>query len=75
MFGIVVFYIVAGIVALYILYFVIRTAVRDGIILSQKASPPEEKHSGIAQTTCPNCNKTHDIDYPKCPHCKHITEK
>lgn len=21
------------------------------------------------QRTCPNCNKHHDIDYPKCPYC------
>ena len=25
----------------------------------------------IAQRICPNCGKSHDIDYPKCPHCKY----
>ncbi|QAT49944.1 hypothetical protein EQM14_09250 [Caproiciproducens sp. NJN-50] len=25
----------------------------------------------IAQRTCPECGKKHDIDYPKCPYCKH----
>jgi len=25
----------------------------------------------IAQMTCPNCGKKHDIDCIKCPHCKH----
>ncbi len=24
----------------------------------------------IWQRTCPKCGKTHDMDYPKCPHCK-----
>ena len=24
----------------------------------------------IEKRTCPNCGKTHDIDYPKCPNCK-----
>lgn len=25
----------------------------------------------IMQRTCPECGKEHDIDYPKCPYCKH----
>lgn len=25
----------------------------------------------IAQRICPECGKKHDIDYPKCPYCKH----
>ncbi len=25
----------------------------------------------ICQRTCPNCGKSHDIDYPKCPNCKY----
>ena len=25
----------------------------------------------IAQRICPDCGKSHDIDYPKCPHCKY----
>ena len=25
----------------------------------------------IAKTTCPQCNKLHDIDFPKCPFCKY----
>ena len=25
----------------------------------------------IWQRTCPNCGKSHDIDYPKCPFCKY----
>ena len=23
------------------------------------------------QRTCPKCGESHDIDYPKCPNCKH----
>ena len=26
----------------------------------------------IWQRTCPECGKSHDIDYPKCPHCNFI---
>ena len=26
---------------------------------------------GIAQTKCPKCGKSHDIDCPKCPFCKY----
>lgn len=25
----------------------------------------------IAKRTCPECGEKHDIDYPKCPYCKH----
>ncbi len=25
----------------------------------------------IWQRTCPECGKSHDIDYPKCPFCRH----
>ena len=25
----------------------------------------------IAQVRCPRCGKLHDMDYPKCPFCKH----
>lgn len=31
----------------------------------------QEEEDQIAQIECPNCGKIHDIDYPKCPFCKH----
>lgn len=31
----------------------------------------EDQEDQIAQIKCPNCGKTHDIDYPKCPFCKY----
>lgn len=31
----------------------------------------EEQEDQIAQIDCPNCGRTHDMDYPKCPFCKH----
>lgn len=32
----------------------------------------DEKCEGrIAQIKCPTCGKSHDMDYPKCPFCKH----
>lgn len=31
----------------------------------------DEEGDNISKTVCPNCNKEHDIDYPKCPYCKH----
>ncbi len=33
-------------------------------------SNAEESNNSIAQTKCPKCGKSHDIDYPKCPFCK-----
>ena len=29
----------------------------------------EEIEDKLWQRTCPNCNHSHDIDYPKCPNC------
>lgn len=29
----------------------------------------ENVEDKIWQRTCPKCNKSHDIDYPKCPYC------
>ena len=26
----------------------------------------------LPQRSCPMCGERHDIDYPKCPHCKHL---
>ncbi len=31
--------------------------------------PDEEEH--IAQIECPQCGKSHDMDYPKCPYCNY----
>ena len=38
-----------------------------------RAADVEETDSGdtIAQVKCPRCGQTHDMDYPKCPFCKH----
>ena len=51
-----------------ILYQVIRAAVRAGIIDAQSHNPGV-KPSGISQAVCVRCGKSHDVDYPKCPHC------
>lgn len=29
------------------------------------------QENDIAQIKCPQCGKRHDMDYPKCPFCKH----
>lgn len=34
----------------------------DGVVAEDEATP---------QRTCPNCGKTHDFDYPRCPFCGH----
>ena len=31
----------------------------------------EEIEDKLWQRTCPNCNHSHDIDYPKCPNCSY----
>ena len=32
---------------------------------------PIKAEDAIAKVTCPKCGKRHDVDYPKCPFCKH----
>lgn len=34
-----------------------------------QAEPEEE--SEMPQKRCPSCGKMHDVDWPKCPFCKH----
>ena len=34
--------------------------------------PPESEEAyEIPQVRCPRCKQMHDMDYPKCPFCKH----
>lgn len=40
--------------------------------LTQAAQEEMESQPGeMPQVTCPNCGKNYDLDYPKCPYCKH----
>jgi len=58
-----------------ILYFVIKAAVRDGIIearnIDSTSNEQEDDGARISKIICPNCGARHDMDYPKCPDCKH----
>jgi hypothetical protein len=61
-------------VSFMFLYFVIKAAVRDGIVEARgvrKGSDPHDrgKEDHIEQVTCPQCGKRHDMDYPKGPYC------
>ena len=37
----------------------------------EKEEIAEDVADELWQRTCPKCGETHDIDYPKCPNCKH----
>ena len=37
----------------------------------RSADTVESGTGSICQRTCPKCGISHDIDYPKCPNCKH----
>jgi rRNA maturation endonuclease Nob1 len=71
-FLIVLLYIVGLFVSCFILYMIIKAAVRDGIIESRHDSNSEIEPDTIAKITCPACGKKHEMDYPRCPHCGHI---
>ena len=70
----VVIFIILGIIFYAILYFIIKAAVRNGILEARNTDKtpynPYSDESRIAQKTCPSCNKEHDCDFPKCPYCK-----
>ena len=63
-----------AIISYVILYFVIKAAVRDGIMEARNANGtpnnPYSDENRIAQKTCTNCNKEYDCDFPKCPCCE-----
>lgn len=68
--------VISAVIFYIILYGVIKAAVRDGIIEARQINSTSDDDAvddgtHISQTICPNCGKKHDIDYPKCPHCKH----
>ena len=54
-----------------IAYFVIKAAVRDGIVEARYIETPDEEDK-IANIACPTCGKRHEMDYPKCPYCGHL---
>lgn len=70
--------IVSAIIFYTILYFVMKAAVRNGIIEAQDIDNTSNQNpiagTSISQITCPNCGEKHDIDYPKCPFCNHQYE-
>ena len=71
----VIFLVILGAIISYaILYFIIKAAVRNGIIEARNIDSakynPYSDENRIAQKICPNCKKEHDCDFPKCPYCK-----
>lgn len=69
-----VFFLFMGITLLCIILGVgyVRKAKRYYKQVSEMESEPVDDtvEDKIWQRTCPECGKSHDIDYPKCPHCK-----
>lgn len=39
--------------------------------LDEETDDDDGTEDRIAQTTCPFCGKQFDMDYPRCPFCKH----
>ena len=70
-------FIIGTLISLLILYFVIKIAVRNAIIEARNKVNgahyvcDKDEGTDIAQVVCAGCGKQHDMDYPKCPHCKY----
>ena len=61
---------------LVFLYFVIKAAVKNGIIeahdeIKAHEDSDEDDGNSIEQTSCPQCSSKHDIDCLACPSCGH----
>jgi len=56
----------------YILYSIVKAAVRDGIRETQKPMEPLINLDSMAVIACPRCNKRHEMDDPKCPYCGYV---
>ncbi|MCL2855386.1 MAG: hypothetical protein FWE21_07195 [Defluviitaleaceae bacterium] len=72
-FVVIIFYVVPASV---LLYWIIKAAVRRGIIeahreMGKHTEADKPKPDSIAKITCIGCQKGFDMDYPKCPHCGH----
>lgn len=67
--------ITGAVIGYVILYFVIKAAVRNGIVEARRMRRDFDETAGndnsISQKTCPGCGKKHDIDFPKCPYCNY----
>lgn len=42
-----------------------------GLFMPADGDVKVEPSDDLPQKTCPSCGKTHDFDYPACPHCGH----
>jgi len=68
--------IIGAVVFFIILYFVVKEAVRNALAESQGVDGTKPFADGaISQKECLNCGEAYDVDYPKCPHCKHLEEQ
>lgn len=71
-------FIIGAILCYIILYCIIKYAVKNAVIEAHKVInnivEDVNDSNGIAKVTCPNCGKHHDMDYPKCPHCRYVTQ-
>lgn len=55
----------------FVLYLVIRAAVRDGILAAEQRKHPDSQPDSIANVTCPHCGKQYEANAPYCPRCGH----
>ena len=62
-------FLAAAAVCCLVLYYIIKAAVRDGIIESRAPRFDETEEDSIAQVKCKACGRHYDMDYPKCPYC------
>ena len=70
-------WLIGSVIAYIILYFVIKTAVRDGLkeAFNKDDTNDEDVEAegySINKVICQGCGEKYDIDYPKCPYCNHL---
>ena len=77
--AVILFGILIVVINIAIFYFVLKAAIRNGIIESHQylhgGSITEEKYikgDKISKVTCKNCKNEFDMDYPACPVCKQV---
>lgn len=65
--------VVGAVISYVVLYFIIKTAVRNGIseskYIHQNIETSFVPTTHKAQYLCAGCDKYYDIDLPQCPHC------
>ena len=69
---VIILFLVGTIVLSFVLYLIIKAAVRDGIMEAKGIVGDDDGRDTVSKIKCPSCGKEYEMDCPKCPFCGHV---